>query len=1080
MNAIILFEAGRSSKHWLTYLVALLLIGMGIFCGNQFNLSVGEGIYLNSTYTIGFMTGMLSLAVIFFATVYALQLLFKDQDSKFDNILFSFPFSKLTYLKGKFSTYFLQTFLSFSFLMTGFIIGQMMRTGSEMQAGFNIVHYLYPLFIFGFINSLVICSFLFLIAVAVKRKLLVVVGGLLLYVFYMIILLFSNSPFMAGSLPQSLETQQFSALIDPFGLSAYFMEARDLTAHQKNIQMVPFAGYLLFNRLLFCFISIGILLLSLKLFSFSMIPGHKVKTSGNILTFSETNEAEYSTVKPDFGWKNSFRSVLSFAKTDLTYLFKSAAVPAVSILLLFCIGMEMYAEIEKGIRLPQKYAGSGLMATTISENFHLLGLLISAYFLNDVYWRSSSSGFSLIENSTYLSKNRLTGHFISISFLLFFFTGILIIQGVIFQMAYQYFYIDWNAYFGVFLFNTFPLMLFSGLILLINDRIPNKFIALGVSILAVFILSGPVSGKLISYPLFRIFSDFKGTYSDFNGYGIYEKVFAQRLLFGTGIISILWMLNSIIKIKKVPVLASGFSIILLITGIFTVVLFMKGYIPKNEDQAILSSAAYEKNYRKYEKLPQPDITDIATEIKLYPSNNAYQIIGKYTLKNQTNQPIHKVLINFNEDLKLESAVLKCGTEISKINKSVTEVSLQQPLLPGKTALLDFKLSYQWFAVNGHKSFNAIIEDGSFMRISRYYPTIGYQKDDEIQDEKERDQFKLGKLTELKKPEAPEVSKKDFINLNMIISTEKSQTAIGTGDLIKKWSQSGRNYFEYKADQIPFRFAVSSAEYEVKSIHYKGIDINLFYHQKHFENVNHLLENAKLTLDYCQQNFGQYPFKSINFAEISSFTKGFAATAYPSAVFMPENMIFHANIQADKKQDVINELAGHELSHLWWGNSQINPDDREGSVMLTETLAMYTEMMLYKKMHGREKMMERIKVHQQIYDNEKGLSENVPIYKATGEVPHISYSKGAVAMVELSNLLGEDKVNIALKNFLNNNQYPQKPTSLDLINEFYNVAPDISTRKQIDRLFKSIENISFTSGSKTASAKAKPKEPINSF
>lgn len=112
-------------------------------------------------------------------------------------------------------------------------------------------------------------------------------------------------------------------------------------------------------------------------------------------------------------------------------------------------------------------------------------------------------------------------------------------------------------------------------------------------------------------------------------------------------------------------------------------------------------------------------------------------------------------------------------------------------------------------------------------------------------------------------------------------------------------------------------------------------------------------------------------------------------------------------------------------------------------------------MLYKKMHGKEKMMERIRVHQQIYDNEKGLSENVPIYKSTGDIPHISYSKGAAAMVQLTHLMGEDKVNTALKNFLNNNQYPKKPGSLDLIREFYKVAPDASTRKQIDRLFKTI-------------------------
>lgn len=1074
MNTIFLFEARRTSKHWLTYLVVLLLAALGIFCGSQFNLSVGEGIYLNSPYTIGFMTGILSLAIIFFASVYALQLLFKDQDSKFDHILFSFPFSKSTYLKGKFTTYFLQTFVSFSFLMTGFLIGQIMRTGSEMQEGFNIIHYIYPLLIFGLINSFFVCSFLFLISFIVKKKLLVVVGGLLLYVLYMIVLLFSNSPFMAGSLPQSLEIQQLSALIDPFGLSAYFMQARDLSSYQKNIQMVPFTGYLLFNRLLFILISVGFLLLSFRLFSFSNVSGKKVKTSGPIQLLSETDRSEYSTVSANFGGSASSRAVFSFVKIDLTYLFKSIAVPAVSILLLFCVGMEMYAEIEKGIRLPQKYAGSGLMAKTISENFHLLGLIISVYFLNDIFWRSRSSGFFLIENSTYFSKNRVTGHFISISLLLFFFTGILIAEGIVFQAAYQYFYIDWRAYLGVFLFNTFHLILFSGLILLINDRIPNKFIALAVSILAVFVLSGPVSGKIISYPLFRIFSDFKGTYSDFNGYGIYEKAFAQRLLFGTGIICTLWMFNHFIRIKKISVIPAGLSILLLISGIFAGVFFMKGYVPKNEDQAILSSVEYEKNFRKYENLPQPDITDITTEINLYPSENAYQIIGKYTLTNQTGQPINKILINFNEDLKLESAVLISGRETMKINKNTKEVVLKQAIQSGETASLNFNLFYQWFAVNGHQSFNSVIENGSFMRISRYYPTIGYQKDYEIQDEKQRSQFRLGKLTELKKPEAPEVVKKDFINLNMTVSTEENQTAIGTGDLVKKWTKSGRHYFRYKADQIPFRFAVSSANYEIKSERYKGITINIFYHQKHFENVDHLLENAKLTLDYCQQNFGKYPFATINFAEISSFTRGFAATAYPSAVFMPEDMVFHANIQADKKQDVINELAGHELSHLWWGNSQINPDNREGSVMLTETLAMYTEMMLYKKMHGREKMMERIQVHEQIYDNEKGLSENVPIYKTTGDVPHISYSKGAAAMVELSNLIGEENVNTALKSFLNNNQYPKKPSSLDLINEFYKAAPNASVRKQIDRLFKTTENITFTSESKNASTKTNQK------
>lgn len=133
---------------------------------------------------------------------------------------------------------------------------------------------------------------------------------------------------------------------------------------------------------------------------------------------------------------------------------------------------------------------------------------------------------------------------------------------------------------------------------------------------------------------------------------------------------------------------------------------------------------------------------------------------------------------------------------------------------------------------------------------------------------------------------------------------------------------------------------------------------MYYHPSHHENVAHLIKNAKITMDYCETNFGKYPFKTIRFAEISNFTQGFNATAYPATIYMNENVSFHCNILADKQQDVINELAGHELAHLWWGNNQIDPDEREGDVMLTETLAMYTELMLLKRCMANKKWKKR--------------------------------------------------------------------------------------------------------------------------
>lgn len=1056
MNAFFQYELNHIKKQWMVYPMFLVVIVLGAFSGNKFNLSAGEGIYLNSPYTIGFMMGMLSLSIIFFAILYSNQLLFKEWDSKFDLVIFALPFSKMTFLSGKFFFFYLKSFLSFALFILGFVIGQNLRTGNEMQVGINLWHYIYPLLVFGLLNSLFVCSFLFFISYTTRKKLLVVIGGLLLYVFYMVVLVFSNSPFMSGSLPQSIETQQLSALLDPFGLSAYFFEARSFSLAQKNEITVPLTNIFLLNRVIFLFISAIFLWSSFKLFSFSRIQSHKVKKNiKDHVVNSYMNLKPLISPKLNYGGVMHVKTALSYAKLDLIYLFKSVIIAAVSLLLLFYLGMEMYADIDKGIRLPEKYATSGLLATTISKNFHLLGLLILAYFMNDLFWRSHTSNFSLIEKSIYFSKSKMTGHFVSAIILICFFTILLIFEGLIFQFTYGYYHIDWLAYLGVILFNTFPLILFSGFLLIINDLINNRYISLAVSTISVFALASPLSKRIFSFPLLHVFSSFNGTYSDFNGYGIYFSAFSQRLLFGIGVIAFLWLISDVVKTKLLPIRKTVVAIVFVILGGINGMFFMNGYTPKDEEQSILEAVNYEKSYRKYERILQPTITDLNTQINLHPSQNAYEINGNYILKNQTNQPISNILINFHPDLNIEAAMFKSGAENIQIETYVTEINLDNPLLPNEEANLTFNLSYKWFAVNGHQSFNAIVGNGSFMRVSRYYPTIGYQNDREINDIEKRTEFNLGKVSELKPLESPEVFKTDFINLEMTISTENSQTPLGTGDLMKQWTENNRNYAVFSADSIPFRFAIASAKYEHESIQYKDIAINVYYTKKHFENVDRLMENAKTTLDYCIENFGTYPFKTINFIEISAFTSGFAATAYPSSIFMTEDMIFHTNIEGDKKQDVINELAGHELSHLWWGNSQINPDNREGAKMLTETLAMYTEMMLYKKMHGHEKMMERIEIHQQIYDSEKGLYENQPLYKVNSGLSHIAYSKGAIIMVKLSELIGEKQVNKALKSFLQNNQYPKKPTSLDLLKEFYKMAPTNDIKSKIDSLFKTV-------------------------
>ncbi|QCK17077.1 aminopeptidase [Mangrovivirga cuniculi] len=1003
------------------------------------------------------MMALLSLSMIFLAILFALEILFEEWDTKFDIMLFSYPISLKHYLIGKFAGFTLKTFLSFLILIIGFVMGQNLRTGSEMQLGFSFWSYLYPFLIFGVINCFFVCSVLFMVAYTTRKKLLVVIGGLLLYVLYMVLLVFSNSPFMAGSIPQSIEVQQISSLLDPFGASAYFFEAKDYSVTEKNQFIVSFKGFWAINRIVYVLLSILFLVISYRFYAFNK------KTSKKEL---QRKQRKIKAVIPrlvmvktptlNFGFKSEFNSVISFARVDLIYLFKTVTIMAVSMLMIFFVGMEMYSDIDKGIRLPDNYASSGLLATSISQSFYLLGAIVLVYFINDMYWRSSTANFYLIEDSVFFSKAKLKGHIMSLAVLLVFLTVLLIVLALVFQIGYGYKQIDWLAYIGFVIFNTIPLFLFGTLLLLINSIINNKYVALGISILAVVVFTTPLIKMLLSYPLLHVFSGFNGVYSDLNGYGAYLSAFSNRLLFGIGLLGLFWTFNSYLISKQWTKVKSVVVLVFLGLGVFGGFNFMSGYAPNNEDAELIKAVHYEKNYRHYQTIAQPTIVDVDTKIDLYPSENSYKIKGKYRIQNLSDEPIYKILFNFHSDLEFVDAILRIHNNEISIDRIVSEIKLNKPLMSSDKATLEFNLSYKWYAVNGHQSFNAIVENGSFMRISNYYPSLGYQPYNEVEDKQKREAYGLGDPTPLKTLEAPGVFKNDFINLDMVVSTESTQTPMGIGDLVKTWTENDRTYTQYKADSIPFRFAVASSKYQKKSITHRGINIEVLYDEKHPENVDRLLKNAKLSLDYCTDNFGAYPFEKISFVEVSSFTSGFAATAYPATIFMTENMIFHTNIDSDPSKDVINELAGHELAHIWWGNSQINPDEREGASMLTETLAMYTEMMIYKKLYGKETMRQRVQIHKQIYDNEKGLYGDPPLYKVPYGATHIAYSKGAIAMVELSELIGEDKVNEALKRFLEHNKYPKKPTSLDLLEEFYRVLPNDYLKQEVDQLFIGID------------------------
>jgi len=1055
MSQLLNFELGTYFKKPGLYICFFLLLVTGFFAGYKLSFNPGAEIYRNSPYSIAYMIGFLSLTSILTTTLLAAQTLFKEQDSGFILILYATPLTKSQYLTSRFFVVFSISLCCLLCLTAGYIGGQAADPYREAYGHFNLWFYIQPLLLLAlpnlFLCSAIVCSVTWL----GNNKLMVYLSGLFVYMIYMIMLIYSGSPMMAGSLPQSAAALALSAKTDPFGLSAFYHQTNPWTLDQKNSELLSFSGYLLLNRIIYLFFSVLLLLLTFYKFRLG------ITEKGGNAEYNADDKNPGPAYRPvqtmAEGMNYTLHVIRSYVCLDLKFIVKSIPFVLIVTGIVFYLSMEIYGSIDQGIRLPEQYASTALIVNRIIYNLPGLLILTILFYTHELFWRSETYRFDIIENS---SPPNITSYFvakwISLSVLIFLFCSVAILTGITFQIIYHYPEIEPGVYSALYWLVAMPLIICAGIILSIQLLINHKWAGLLISCLALFALATSLGKSFgINYPLVRFAAAYSARYSDMNGWDDYMRAFSWKMWYGTSITLLLFLSASNFKFRNswrsapVKIVLTAFSVL---SGIY----IMYHTPASGSDEQLDKRQAYEQEYRKFSSLPQPAIVKVKTEVSLYPEKNSYSLSANYCLRNNTAKAIRYILVNFDDDTDLLQAVYQSAAERLPVKRKTGFIRLRHMLQPGDTASFCFRLNSGWNGFKGHEAFNAIVNNGTFIRLSNYFPVFGYQAEREINQPEERRKRKLGLASALKKLEAKRSYSTNFINLDLTISTSPRQTAIGVGNLISQWTTGGRNYFRYHtASPIPFRFGISSAEYQIRKVSHHGIDIEVYYTRRHYQNVQHLILNACRTLDYCQSNFGAYPFKTIRFAEISSFTEGFAGTAYPATIFMTEHMVFHNNLNADRGQDVINELAGHELSHQWWGAGQLVPDDREGSKLLTETLAMYTELMLVKRYAGMPRLLDNVRMHRNIYLNERGFSEEEALYKVRPEHIHLYYSKGLVVMYRLSKLIGEHNINKALKNLLQKHNYPNPaPVSTDLLQELYKVSKS-SLHQQIDELFKEI-------------------------
>ena len=380
--------------------------------------------------------------------------------------------------------------------------------------------------------------------------------------------------------------------------------------------------------------------------------------------------------------------------------------------------------------------------------------------------------------------------------------------------------------------------------------------------------------------------------------------------------------------------------------------------------------------------------------------------------------------------------------------------------------IEFKVSRITKGFENEVSFTQLTQNGSFFNNSEILPSFGYDERVEISDKNKRKKFDLPKRFKMPLLDDNDLATRknnyitddaDWVEVNTTISTSSDQIAIAPGSLIKTWDESGRNYFQYKLDHKSLNFySFISANFEVERKKWNGVDLEVYYIKEHKYNVPNMIKSLEKSLEYYTTNFGPYRHKQcriIEFPRYSSF-----AQAFPGTMPYSEGIGFIADLREVTTDDIdqVYYVVAHEMGHQYWAH-QLCGANMQGSELMSEGFAQYSALMVMEKEYGKEKMQKFLEYEMDGYLRGRSTEFEAerPLMKSEHQ-GYIHYQKASVILYYLKEMIGEQKVNEALKGLIDTFGYkePPYPSSIAAIDAFRKVTPD-SLQYLIKDLFENI-------------------------
>ena len=466
-------------------------------------------------------------------------------------------------------------------------------------------------------------------------------------------------------------------------------------------------------------------------------------------------------------------------------------------------------------------------------------------------------------------------------------------------------------------------------------------------------------------------------------------------------------------------------------------------------------ADYEKAYKHYELMLLPEVVAVDSVVDLFPDERRLESKGSARLVNTSAEVLREVLVSTHplagvNALALEGGVVSEHEEAFGFHLYHFDPGLQ----PGQELQMTWDITWRHdgfanpneAAVTGGAN-NRVVANGTFVNNTEIMPFLGYNGSLELNDPNTRREHDLPPIVRLPKLGDPAwLGRSQFgvarrSAFRTVFSTSADQIAVAPGYLVGAVEErEGRRYFTYEMDEPiwPF-FAFVSARYEVAKDSWHGVDIEVYYDRKHPYNIEPMMRGTKKSLDYFSSAFTPYQYRQFRILEFPRYAS--FAQSFPNTIPYSEAIGFVADLRDEHALDLVFYVTAHELAHQWWGH-QVAGARMQGMTVIVETLAQYSALMVMEKEYGEDKMRRFLRYELDNYLRSRGSEqiEELPLM-LTENQQYIHYRKGSLVMYALQDVIGEDQVNLALRNFLEKYAYGTGPfpTAAQLVDEFRAVA-----------------------------------------